>query len=72
MIDRGGSGPNSERWIASVRVLHAFSNWKVAAMARFSSGSTLCVGRKGSDAKTLSRLEYQAPHAFYLLTREMS
>jgi hypothetical protein len=27
---------------------------------------------KGSDTKTLSRLEYQAPHAFYLLTREMS
>jgi hypothetical protein len=27
---------------------------------------------KGSDAKTLSRLEYQAPHAFYLLTRELS
>ena len=25
----------------------------------------------GSDAKTLSRLEYQAPHALYLLTREM-
>jgi hypothetical protein len=27
---------------------------------------------KGSDAKTLSRLEYQAPDAFYLLTRELS
>jgi len=27
---------------------------------------------KGSDAKTLSRLEYQAPHAFYLLTRKLS
>jgi len=27
---------------------------------------------KGSDAKTLSRLEYQTADAFYLLTREMS
>jgi hypothetical protein len=27
---------------------------------------------KGSDTKTLSRLEYQAPHAFYLLTRVLS
>jgi hypothetical protein len=27
---------------------------------------------EGSDAKALSRLEYQAPDAFYLLTREQS
>ena len=33
-LDRGGNGPNSGPWIAAVRVLPAFSNWKVAASDR--------------------------------------